>query len=209
MSEHEPGQVIAIDGPDGSGKTKQIELLATYFVGKGRTVHKTRTSGGTPIGEKLRTVSLSAVARPAMTDFHISLAMLHALAEDVVQRKARGEVVLIDRSPLAMVAYNAYGSQMEDKQISCDASVQFFAQLQVDLLIFLSAAPDILEGRRKGRGVNEYFESQGPEYHKRVTEGYGAGLEFLRSANIPKLEIAEIDGTPAIDVVHAAIVATL
>src|SRR3989344_6604308 len=147
MMPEKTGFVISLDGPDGVGKSSQVDLLAGYLTNQGQTVHKTRTSGGTPIGEELRKVSLSKISRPARTDMYISLAMAEALGEDIKIRKAKGETIIIDRSPLAIVAYNGYGSEMANKQDALDACEAVAEHLQIDLLIYLTAAQNILDER--------------------------------------------------------------
>ena len=184
MMPEKTGFVISLDGPDGVGKSSQVDLLAGYLTNQGQTVHKTRTSGGTPIGEELRKVSLSKISRPARTDMYISLAMAEALGEDIKIRKAKGETIIIDRSPLAIVAYNGYGSEMANKQDALDACEAVVEHLQIDLLIYLTAAQNILDERRKSRGNTDYFEEMGPEYHLRVRKGYELGLEHLRQSTL-------------------------
>jgi len=44
------GKFIVLDGPDGCGKTVQLELLSTYLKGKGIPVVQTNDPGGTKIG---------------------------------------------------------------------------------------------------------------------------------------------------------------
>ena len=46
------GLFITLEGPDGSGKSTQIEYLREYFHGKGIETVLTREPGGTEIGEK-------------------------------------------------------------------------------------------------------------------------------------------------------------
>lgn len=202
----EPGIVIALDGPDGVGKTEQVRLLGEYFTGLGRHTHTTRHSGGTPIGEELRKVSLSHNPRPPETDLYITLAMGMALSEDNARRKAAGEIVIIDRSPLSAIAYQAYGDEMEDKQIVFDTCEKLIEAEQIGLLIFLTAAMDILMSRRNGRGATDYFELKGLDYHKRVDEGYKDGLEFLRHRQGAGLKVITVDATPDIQTVHQTIV---
>ena len=47
------GIFITIEGPDGSGKDTQIDLLVTYLRSLGHSVLVTREPGGTPVGEKI------------------------------------------------------------------------------------------------------------------------------------------------------------
>lgn len=193
------GLVIAIDGPDGVGKTTQLRLLAEYLRGKGTDVHTTRQSGGTPIGEELRKASLSRHERSPQTDLYISLAMAQALAEDITRHKKAGETILIDRSPLALIAYNGYGSRLPAIRTAFDACEQLFKQEQIDTLFYLDAAQNVLNKRRAKRGANDYFEKQNVAYHTRVREGYRAGLNFLKTHPEfgPKVMIIDASGSIA------------
>jgi dTMP kinase len=59
------GIFITFEGPDGSGKTTHIGLLADFLRDAGRDVLLTREPGGTPIGNQIRAV-LHDVANTAM-----------------------------------------------------------------------------------------------------------------------------------------------
>ncbi len=132
-----------------------------------------------------------------------------ALAEDIQTRKQTGEVIIIDRSPLAVLAYNGYGSQLENQKLAFDACEALFNKWQIDLLIFLSAPASALRERREKRGTKDYFESKGLDYHARVSEGYRTGLTFIQKHPDLGASIVTIDASPSIDEVHNAIVETL
>lgn len=200
------GFVVAIDGPDGVGKTTQVELLANYMKAQKRTVYTTRSSGGTPIGEELRKASHSNLPRPAETDLYISLAMAEASGEEISKHKQAGDFVIIDRSPLTIIAYNGYGSQLKDQKKAFEAAEHIYKLWRIDLLIFLNADQKVLDERRHTRNLRDYFESQDAVFHKRVREGYKDGLQFLeRTKKQLKTEVIVLDSSQQINVVHKGI----
>ena len=111
------GLFITLEGPDGSGKSTQIERIRTFFKQRGEKVILTREPGGTPISEKIRTIILDKENRDmdAMTE-----AMLYAAsrAQHVAQviRPAleRGEHVICDRFIDSSIAYQGYGRDLGD-----------------------------------------------------------------------------------------------
>jgi dTMP kinase len=208
MPEHE-GLIIAIDGPDGSGKSTQVELLSQYLQARSHTVHTTRASGGTEIGERLREVSLSDAPRSAEVDLHIALAMHTANSEDMQERKRRGEVVIVDRSPASMVAYQIFGSALRDKDYGYDETGKMFGLWGIDELFLLSAAQDALDERRRLREKEtDYFEQKDPDYHHQVQAGYRYVPEFLASLSLSTI-VRVIDADRSIATIQDEIRASI
>ena len=55
------GIFITIEGPDGSGKSTQLDRLHSYLRGRNLPVLLTREPGGTPAGEAIRKILLEPV----------------------------------------------------------------------------------------------------------------------------------------------------
>lgn len=163
------------DGPDGVGKTTQVALAAKTLRSDGYRVQTTRVSGGTPIGEALRDVSLSALDRPVMTDLYIILAQNHALSEQIKSWREAGDVILVDRGPLSIIAYEVYGGGLDKKRgiAAADEAVALFSP---DLMVLYSAPYEVLRKRTKHLSTKkaDYFESKPASYFANVAKGYKA-----------------------------------
>lgn len=206
MTKQTEGCIIAFDGPDGVGKTTQIHLLADFLRSQGYQVHATRASGGTPIGEALRSVSLSDVARPAEADVYISLAMHTALGQDLQRRKQAGQICLVDRSPLAILAYNTYASQLPNQTLGEQATLAMLQLWHIDSLLLFEAPQVTLNKRRTKRTDKpaDYFEKQGTSYFERVQAGYHAAKQLCEQQSPPQ-PVTVIDATPSVAVIQTSL----
>ena len=106
---------ITLEGPEGSGKSSQIGLLADFLEQQGFSVVVTREPGGTLIGDQIRHV-LHDVANTAMSPaaelllYSASRAQLvHELIRPAL---AAGQVVLCDRYADSTLAYQGYGRNL-------------------------------------------------------------------------------------------------
>jgi len=202
MRSSKTGTIIAIDGPDGVGKSTQIELLSKHLKANGKTIHVTRASGGTPIGEELRKASLSLHPRPVETDLYISLAMHTALGYDLKKRKSAGEFVLVDRSPLTIVAYQVFGNHLSPSTAGYEACVKMLKLWDADILFMLEAPQSILDKRRQKRvKATDYFEEKSVDYHHRVQMGYTKAVQAAKELHLP-LEIITIDAQPSVAAIN-------
>lgn len=174
--EHTLSSFITFEGPEGSGKTTQMQLLADYSRQQGHDVLCTREPGGTRIGDRVREILLdpehTEMARP--TEFLLFSAARAQHVEQVIRpHLARGGVVLCDRYADSSLAYQGYGNRLDLDTLRL---ITRFAtgELIPDLTIYLDI--DVIEGlERKVGGDGDAWnriEEKGIAYHRRVRAGY-------------------------------------
>ena len=166
------GLVVIFEGIDGVGKSTQIDLLKTHLETRGYVVVSLRNLGGSPIGEALREIMLSEIPRPPLTDMHISLAVQSALIEVIDRARSEGKVVLMDRGPYSLAAYQIYGTGIEGEIAwqHVDAGLNAIHP-EVSILMQADIATSLERGR-KHSGKADYFESKSLEYFQKVSQGY-------------------------------------
>jgi dTMP kinase len=189
------GSIIYFDGPDGAGKTTQLKRASEALREQGYNVHHTRSMGGTPLGELLREAALSPNNRPVETDLYIALACQHALAADILLRREAGEIILVDRSPLSIIAYQVFGDGL-DKTIGYEAVQEVLNLIQPNLMITYAGNQALLDARRKQRNRlidTDYFESKSRAYHHRVAKGFAEGAKHFAAVIVDcEPSIAEV-----------------
>lgn len=176
---------ITFEGPDGSGKSTQINLVANYLEDLGYRVFCTREPGGTAIGDQIRQV-LHDVNNSEMTPRAEILLYSASRAQHVEQvilpHLAQGEMVLCDRYEDSTYAYQGYGRQLDFDMLRL--ITRFATQdLKPDLTVYLDLP--VKEGLRRkekantaGQGELNRMDRLELEFHQRVREGY---LEMART----------------------------
>ncbi len=167
------GVFITFEGPDGSGKTTQIRLLAEYLNAKGYPVVMTREPGGTRISEDIRTIILDPENKE-MDDMTEALLYAAARAQHVAQlikpSVEEGKIVLSDRFMDSSIAYQGYGRELGDKiRIINEYAV---AGMHPDLTFFLDLSAEAGISRANKRQKLDRLEQESIAFHKKVYEGY-------------------------------------
>ena len=169
------GLLITMEGPDGSGKTMQMDLLEKALREQGYPVIRSREPGGTPIGEAIRSVILN----PEYTEMdQMTEAMLYAasraqhVAEKIKPAMKDGYIVLLDRFLDSSLVYQGIARGMTIETI--EAINQYATGgLQPDATIMVYI--DYEEGLRRKKQQNgslDRMEAQQDNFHRRVNEGY-------------------------------------
>ncbi len=175
MNKQKAGLFIAFEGGDGAGKSTQAARLAAALESAGHTVLRTREPGGTPIGEKLRSLVLDHGNGEidARTEALIFAASRAAHAAQVIRPAlARGEIVLTDRYIDSSVAYQGAGRSLGQDAVQ---SLNDWATsgLQPHLTVLLDVDPQLGRRRRTaGQAAEDRLESEADEFHTRIRSAF-------------------------------------
>jgi len=174
------GKFITFEGPDGSGKTAQLDILVGEFIMAGYPILRTREPGGTPIGDQIRATLLD-LKNTAMIDRAEALLYQAAraqLVDEIIKpHLAQGGVVISDRYADSTLAYQGYGHQ--NTVASLENIINYATNgLIPDLTILLDLAPEVGLQRRLDAGGFNRLDSYDIDFHHRVRKGY---LELVQA----------------------------
>lgn len=197
------GLFIAIEGGDGAGKSTQSRLLAERLRAAGREVLTTREPGGTPIGEKLRSLVLDHGHGEidARTEALMFAASRAAHAEQVLRPALQqGKTVVTDRYIDSSVAYQGGGRSLGTGTVR-DLNAWATGELWPDLTILLDVDPAAGRTRRTtGSSVEDRLESEPDDFHGRIRAAFqelaatGPQRYLVLDASRPADELAAVIG---------------
>lgn len=196
------GIFITMEGPDGSGKTTQIELLKTYLESKGYDIVITREPGGTVISEAIRAIILNKEYQEMshMTELLLYASARAQLVNQVIKPAlAEGKAVICDRFVESSAVYQGIGRGLG---VSTVYEVNNYAlgDVKPKLTIFMDLdAKDGIE-RKENQTELDRMEMEDLSFHERVVEGYRQLAELYPERIFP------VDATLPIEKIHSIIV---
>jgi dTMP kinase len=201
---------VALDGPDGSGKSTQARLLCEALRQTGQEVVHLREPGSTPFGERVRAALLDPDTGEldALTEaLAFSAARRTMLEREVAPALARGALVVAERCFLSTVVYQCRAPLLPedraDEALIRDVTRAVHRDLRHDLVLVLDI--DGATGvERAGRdGGLDRIERRGPEFHVRVRDGFVAlARRSTWVADLLDGRIAVIDAGRSVEQVH-------
>lgn len=194
-----------MEGPDGAGKTTQMDLMEDWLSRQGKSVVRTREPGGTPIADKIRALLLDP-AHKEMTPRAEALLYMASRAQHTAEliRPAleRGLVVLSDRYSDSTLVYQGVARGLPVSEL---LALNRFAteSLIPDLTLLLDGDVERLCKRVFRRGQQDRLESESLEFHRQVRQG------FLALAAKESGRIKVIDAECPVESVWASIEACM
>jgi dTMP kinase len=186
------GLFITFEGPEGSGKTTQVELLGVALVAKDPVV--IREPGGTDLGERVREIVLFGnIDIEAEAEMYLFMAARKQLIREVIEPAlAAGQIVIADRYHDSTLAYQGGARGVPTYW------PETFPRPDIT---FLLAMP--VEGgrdRQAGAGKSpDRLEKESIEFHRRVA------TEYDRLAAAEPARFTRIDATGSRESVHHAV----
>ena len=173
------GLFITFEGPDGCGKTTQMNLLAKHLEQKGKNVVLTREPGGKGLGEKVREILLNYNGE--------------------VSDRCESFLFLADRAQNidVIVAYQGYGRGLDINRINMLNNLATNGKKPDLTLVFDIDVETSMQrvGKEKDR-----MESAGIDFHNRVRNGY------LELAKLEPQRIKVLDATKSIEEIHQNVI---
>jgi dTMP kinase len=173
------GLFITFEGPEGSGKSTQLRMLAEHLRGEGRDVIETAEPGGTPIGAQIRRVLLDSKNKELCPTAELLL-MFASRAQNVDQyilpALAKGSIVLCDRFTDSSLVYQGIGRGLgvdviyEVDRIACRGLVP-------DLTLVVDVDTETGLARARNRNdrtldVETRIDEETVGFHRKVREAY-------------------------------------
>ncbi len=170
------GLFITFEGPDGSGKTTQLQRVADALRQEGYEVLESREPGGTMLAEKVRDIVLDG-SLPLLnkTEVLLYLAARSEHVSRVLQPALEaGKIVLCDRFSDSTLVYQGLVKGLDADGLGMLRILNDYASdgLTPDLTLVLDGRPEILAARRSLRGVNDRYEDRGLQFQKQVRQGF-------------------------------------
>ncbi|GHF93021.1 thymidylate kinase [Deinococcus piscis] len=194
------GLFISFEGPEGAGKSTQLERLRARLEGAGHQVLATKEPGGTPAGEQVRATLLDpALNMEPLAEFLLySASRAQLVRERLRPALERGDVVLCDRYADSTLAYQGYGRRL-DMDFLRRVTAEATGGLTPALTVLLDLDPAAGLARVAARGQPDRLENAPLDFHRRLRAG------FLDLAAAEPERWLVLDATRSADELDAAI----
>ena len=181
------GMFITFEGLDGSGKTTQLQRLASVLESHGERVTSLRQPGGTPLGDTIRGILLDSRSDRAVGGIapEAELALMFAdraqsLAQVIRPALDDGAIVLCDRYTDSSEAYQGAGRGLGSERIrATHEAICGGFQPNLTILLLPPLAASLRRARRRNRraiqtdGTDENrFEREDDSFYERIYEQY-------------------------------------
>lgn len=171
--------LISFEGPEGSGKSTQINLLSNYLEAQNINYICIREPGGTLLSEEIREILKSDLYSDLSkeSELLLFLASRSQLVNQIIKPSLlKNKFVLCDRYIDSTLAYQGYGRQISLKNIELlnnfttgglEPNITFLLQLDVH-----NSLERINKRYKETSSTLDRIEKEEKFFHQRVHDGY-------------------------------------
>ena len=179
------GKFITLEGPEGSGKTTQANLLVGRLKKLGHEVLYAREPGGTPTGEAIRQIlQYDKAGEPICPETEVLLfaaSRAQLVRHVIIPALDRGTIVICDRFADSTTAYQGYGRGFSiDQMLAINEFAIDGAVPDLTLLLDLDVSigfQRIVQRHKASSSTWDRIEREEKAFHEKVRNGY---LELAR-----------------------------
>ena len=168
------GLFIVMEGPDGSGKTTQINLLEQYLKEAGYECLITREPGGTVIGEEVRELILNPEYKEMspVTEMLLYAASRAQLVHEVIGPALEaGKIVISDRFVDSSIVYQGIARNLGISTVAA-VNAPGIGIYRPDGIFFIDLSEAEGIRRKKNQKKLDRMEQESIDFHHLVSEGY-------------------------------------
>ncbi len=168
------GKLISFEGIDGSGKSTQAKRAYNHLRNKGIECRLLREPGDTVLGERIRSILLSAaeegLSMDGYTEYLLFAAARAELSRTVINPLLeRSCAVLLDRFGDSSTAYQGYGHDV-DLDFILRTNEIATGGIKPDLTILFDVDPETALSRPGN--FDDRIEKRGLDFFQRVRNGF-------------------------------------
>jgi dTMP kinase len=167
-----PGLFLALEGPDGGGKTTQAARLAAWLREAGFDVVSCRDPGSTRLGDRLREIVLDRRSGhiSVRSEMFLYMAGRAQLVDEVIRPSlSAARIVICDRFVLSNIVYQGFAGGLDVTDLWRVGEVAT-AGLLPDLTLVLDVAAETALARIGP--ARDRIEDRPAEYQRQVRAGF-------------------------------------
>jgi dTMP kinase len=178
------GKYIVIEGPDGTGKTTQAQLLVKKLNEQGISSCYVHEPGETPMGLELeKIIKNRTLERSPSTDLLLFTAnRLEVYRQVIHPALSAGKVVVADRNWLSSVAYQGVAGGLGIDVVQSVTKTWLPAEYINPTFTALLYAPEDQHQQmlgKRGTSQQDYFESKPDEFQQLLNAGYKDAAQLI------------------------------
>jgi dTMP kinase len=175
------GFFIVFEGPDGSGKSTQVELLSKHLIQDGHQCIVTEEPGGTDEGKILRDIILNPKMEISKkTELFLFLAdRAEHVSKVIGPALNEGKVVICSRYLYSTLVYQGIVRRLLPYKLLKRLNLFAVNDIIPDVVFYLDCSPEdgLSKAKQSSEVSSSYYngdriEREGIEFQKKVREGY-------------------------------------